>query len=77
MEIFPRGITPNEFFYSGEHELYALRYRNWKMHFQVKDDWLFGQSVKPTIPRPVNLRVDPFEQHMVAPAYPIYVGEKL
>jgi hypothetical protein len=25
----------------------------------------------------VNLRVDPFEQHMDAPSYPIYVGEKL
>ena len=26
---------------------------------------------------PVNLRVDPFEQHMDSPSYPIYVGEKL
>jgi arylsulfatase len=25
----------------------------------------------------VNLLVDPFEQHMDAPYYPIYVGEKL
>lgn len=32
---------------------------------------------RPTIPRPVNLRVDPFEQHMDAPAYPLYAGEKL
>jgi hypothetical protein len=24
-----------------------------------------------------NLRVDPFEQHIDAPSYPIYVGEKL
>jgi arylsulfatase len=28
----------NEFYYHGEHELYAIRYRNWKIHFQVKDD---------------------------------------
>jgi arylsulfatase A-like enzyme len=67
----------NEFFYYGEHELYAIRYRNWKMHFQIKDDWFFGQSIRPTVPRPVNLRVDPFEQHMDAPGYPNYVGEKL
>jgi arylsulfatase A-like enzyme len=67
----------NEFFYYGEHELYAIRYRNWKMHFQIKDNWFFGQSVKPTVPRPVNLRLDPFEQHMDAPGYPFYVGEKL
>ena len=25
----------------------------------------------------MNLRVDPFEQHMDAPYYPLYVGEKL
>jgi arylsulfatase A-like enzyme len=67
----------DEFFYYGEHELYAIRYRNWKVHFQVKDDWFAGQSMRPTVPRPVNLRVDPFEQHMDAPYYPFYVGEKL
>jgi len=31
----------------------------------------------PTVPRPMNLRADPFEQHMDAPYYPIYAGEKL
>jgi arylsulfatase len=67
----------NEFFYYGEHELYAIRYRNWKVHFQVKNDWFGGQAMKPTVPQPVNLRVDPFEQHMAAPYYPLYVGEKL
>jgi arylsulfatase A-like enzyme len=67
----------NEFFYYGERELFAVRYRNWKIHFQVKDDWFAGQSIKPTVPRPVNLRVDPFEQHMDAPYYPFYAGEKL
>lgn len=67
----------NEFFYYGEHELYAIRYRNWKVHFQVKDDWFAGQLMRPTVPQPVNLRVDPFEQHMESPYYPFYVGEKL
>jgi arylsulfatase len=67
----------NEFFYHGEHELFALRYRDWKIHFQVKDDWFTGQLKRPTIPQPVNLRVDPFEQHMDSPYYPFYVGEKL
>ena len=67
----------HEFFYYGEHELYALRYNNWKVHFLIKDDWFAGQAVKPTMPQPVNLRVDPFEQHMSAPGYPLYQGEKL
>jgi arylsulfatase len=47
------------------------------VHFQVKDDWFAGQLRTPTVPQPVNLRVDPFEQHMNAPYYPFYVGEKL
>ncbi|MBV8520804.1 MAG: arylsulfatase [Acetobacteraceae bacterium] len=67
----------HEFFYYGEHELFAIRYQNWKIHFQIKDDWFAGQTVRPTVPRPVNLRIDPFEQHMDAPGYPLYTGEKL
>jgi arylsulfatase A-like enzyme len=67
----------HEFFYYGEHDLFAVRYNNWKVHFQTKDDWFAGALVKATVPRPVNLRVDPFEQHMEAPGYPVYAGEKL
>jgi arylsulfatase A-like enzyme len=66
-----------EFFYYGERDLFAIRYQNWKIHFIVKDDWFAGQAMRPTVPRPVNLRVDPFEQHMDAPAYALYAGEKL
>jgi arylsulfatase len=66
-----------EFFYYGEHDLFAIRFRNWKIHFQVKDDWFAGTLRRTTVPQPVNLRVDPFEQHMDAPYYPFYVGEKL
>jgi len=32
---------------------------------------------QPTVLEPVNLRVDPVEQHMDARYYPFYVGEKL
>jgi arylsulfatase A-like enzyme len=67
----------HEFYYYGEHELFAIRYNNWKVHFQIKDDWFGGALLRPTVPRPVNLRVDPLEQHMDAPSYPIYAGEKL
>jgi arylsulfatase A-like enzyme len=50
-----------EFFYYGEHDLFAVRYRNWKVHFILKDDWFAGVSRTPTVPQPVNLRNDPFE----------------
>jgi hypothetical protein len=53
-----------EFFYYGEANLYAIRVNDWKIHFQTKNDWFGGQAVTPTVPRPVNLRADPFEQHM-------------
>jgi arylsulfatase A-like enzyme len=66
-----------EFFYYGESSLYGIRVDDWKIHFQIKNDWFAGQAVTPTVPRPVNLRADPFEQHMDAPDYPLYAGEKL
>ena len=43
----------------------------------VKDDWFKGQAVQPTIPQPVNLRADPFEQHMLSPGYPNWAVNKL
>jgi arylsulfatase len=66
-----------EFFYYGEASLYAMRVNDWKVHFQIKNDWFGGHAITPTVPRPVNLRVDPFEQHMEAPYYALYAGEKL
>ena len=67
----------HEFFYYGEANLYAIRVNDWKIHFQTKDNRFQGQTITPTAPKPVNLRADPFEQHMEAPSYPIFAGEKL
>jgi len=67
----------HEFMYYGETNLYAIRYKDWKVHFEIKNDWFAGSSYAPTVPQPVNLRADPFEQHMDAPAYPLYAVDKL
>jgi len=64
------------FFYYGETELFAIRVGNWKLHFMFKDEW-FGESHNITMPMPVNLRVDPFEELMKAGGYDNYRGDKL
>jgi arylsulfatase len=65
------------FFYYGETDLFAIRVNNWKVHFQTKESWFYGQITKMTVPKVVNLRVDPFEQLMETPGYDHYAGEKL
>jgi arylsulfatase len=72
-----RESARSEFIYYGETSLYAIRYKSWKVHFEVKDDWFAGHAVTPTVPQPVNLRADPFEHHMTAPDYPNYAVDKL
>ena len=66
-----------EFIYYGEFQLFAVRVRNWKVHFQIKDNWFKGTTIQTTVPQPVNLRADPFEQHMELGNYPNYAVDKL
>jgi len=64
------------FFYYGETELFAIRVGDWKIHFLTKDEW-FGESKSLTMPKVVNLRIDPYEQLMEAPPYILFQAEKL
>jgi arylsulfatase len=55
-----------EFFYfSDAQTLNALRWGDWKIHFTVMEDWINGRITKPTLPKFVNLKQDPFERAMV------------
>ena len=72
-----KDSSREEFLYYGESQLFAVRFRNWKVHFQIKDNWFQGTTIQPTVPQPVNLRADPFEQHMESGNYPNYAVDKL
>ena len=42
----------------------TFKIRNWKVHFEVKDDWFAGCAVASSVPRPVNLRAAPLKPHL-------------
>lgn len=67
----------HEFFDYGEHDLCAVRYNDWKVHFRTKNDWFPGALVKATEARPVIPRSDTFEQPLKTPDHPVYEGENL
>ena len=56
----------NEIFYFDDNgNLNAVRVRDWKAHFALPGDWLYGGPPLPlTFPRIVNLRMDPLESHV-------------
>jgi arylsulfatase len=56
----------NEIFYFDDNgNLNAVRVRDWKAHFALPGDWLYGGPPLPlTFPRIVNLRMDPLEAHV-------------
>ena len=39
-----------------------MRWGDWKISFALMEDWISGKVVKPTAPKVVNLRQDPFER---------------
>jgi len=65
------------FFYYGETVLFAIRVGDWKVHFQTKESWFYGGLTPMTIPKVVNLRLDPYEQMIDLPGYNNWAGEKL
>jgi len=63
------GTGPSErneiFYFDDNGSLNAVRLRNWKIHFSIPDNWINGGAAKPqNFPKVVNLRMDPFEEHV-------------
>ena len=56
------GRRETFFYFDDEANLNALRWRDWKIMFATKDDWFYGQREEYTVPKLVNLRLDPFER---------------
>ena len=60
--------------------LNAIRVRDWKVHFAICDNWYSGGPAKPqNFPKVLNLRMDPFEDHVFfeeSPMYMRWVGDK-
>ena len=56
----------NEIFYFDDNGcLNAVRVRDWKAHFALPGDWLYGGApVALSFPKIVNLRADPLEAHV-------------
>jgi len=58
--------TRNEIFYFDDNgSLNAVRVRDWKAHFSLSGDWYEGGlPLAQTFPKVINLRMDPFEDHV-------------
>jgi arylsulfatase len=56
----------NEIFYFDDNgSLNAVRVRDWKAHFSLSDNWISGGAAKAqSFPKVINLRMDPFEDHV-------------
>jgi arylsulfatase A-like enzyme len=72
-----QGARNEIFYFDDEGSLNALRYKDWKVHFAMKDDW-WGDLSKPrTVPLVINLRQDPFEVTPESKLYTRWYGDKL
>lgn len=61
------------FYFTDNGALNAVRYGDWKLHFNISDDWVGGGQAKIlTFPEVCNLRQDPFEAHIDSENSPMY-----
>ena len=59
------GKAPSQreefFYFSDQGTLNAVRWKDWKLHFTIMEDWIGGKTSKGW-PKVVNLKSDPFER---------------
>jgi len=71
------GRRETFFYFDDDSNLNAVRWKDWKIHFATKDDWFYGQRQVFTIPKVVNLRMDPFERSLDADTYVRWAVDQL
>lgn len=64
-----QGLRNSIYYFDDESHLNAVRWGDWKVIFASKDDWFYGQRETYTIPKVVNLRLDPFERSLDSHMY--------
>ena len=72
--FFDRNLKTSPGFpiYGNNNQLWAYKWKNWKMHFvRYQDSWNVAQSVRPdnTAPGIYNLLIDPKEEHSMSLDY--------
>jgi len=67
------GPRTSIFYFDDGARLNAVRVKDWKIHFAVSDVWYGGGPPLPqNFPQVVNLRMDPFEDHVASDHSPMY-----
>ena len=64
-----KGRRESFFYFDDEANLNAVRWKEWKLIYTAKDDWFYGQRQEFTVPKVVNLRLDPFEKSLDSKMY--------
>ncbi|MGE5294194.1 MAG: arylsulfatase [Solirubrobacterales bacterium] len=60
------GKRQEIFYFDDNGNLCAVRVRDWKAHFSLPGNWMEGgQPMVQTFPKVINLRMDPFEDHIL------------
>jgi arylsulfatase len=72
------GQRNTVFYFDDNANLNAVRWNDWKVHFATPDSWGADEARNVyTIPRPVHLRSDPFEESLDFSSYSRFMADQI